>query len=167
VKHIVVNTIMEEKKMRLSLMVTALLIPVAISAQTANGAHATPALKWGPAPPAFPAGAQLAVLQGDPGQAGEYTVRLRMPAGYRIQPHTHPTDENVTVISGHLMVGMGDSFTTKSALSMPVGAFATATANQPHFAWTKGRTTLQVHGMGPFQLTYVNPADDPQNKKPE
>jgi len=151
--------------MRLSLIVTALLLPVAVSAQAARAAHATPALKWGPAPPVFPAGAQMAVLQGDPGQAGTYTVRLRMPAGYKIQSHYHPLDENLTVMQGQFMVGMGDSFSTKGAMSMPVGAFASVPANQHHFAWTKGRTTVQVHGTGPFQLTYVNPADDPQNKK--
>ena len=90
-----------------------------------------------------------------------------MPPGYKIPPHYHPIDEHVTVIQGHLMVGMGDSFTTKGALSMPAGAFASVPANQNHFAWTKGRTILQVHGMGPFQLIYINPADDPQNKKPK
>lgn len=153
--------------MRLSLIVTALLFPVALSAQASRAAHSAPELKWGPAPPVFPAGAELAVLQGDPTVPGAYTVRLRMPDGYRIQPHYHPADEHVTVIRGHLMVGMGDSFTTKGALSLPAGAFTSVPGNQNHFAWTKGRTILQVHGMGPFQLIYVNPAHDPQNKKPK
>lgn len=153
--------------MRLSLIVTALVLPAALHAQGQKAAHTVPALKWGPAPAVFPAGAEMAVLHGDPTKPGEYTVRLRMPNGYRIQPHYHPADEHVTVIHGHLMVGMGNSFTTKDALSMTAGGFASVPANQHHFAWTKGRTTLQVHGMGPFQLIYVNPADDPQNKKPK
>jgi quercetin dioxygenase-like cupin family protein len=150
--------------MRLSILVAAFLLPAAAAAQAP---HSPPALKWGPAPPSLPAGAQLAVLQGDPAKAGVYTLRLRMPPGYKIQPHYHPTDENITVMQGHFMVGMGDTFTTKGALSLPAGTFATAPAGQHHFGWTRGNTTVQVHGMGPFQITYVNPADDPQNKKPK
>jgi quercetin dioxygenase-like cupin family protein len=121
-------------------------------------------IKFGPAPAVFPAGAEMAVLQGDPNVAGAiFTVRLRFPNGYVLPPHTHPTDEHVTVISGRFLVGLGDTF-DKNALLPPLraGGFITAPANAGHFATVKGRTVVQVHAIGPFQLTYVNPADDPR-----
>lgn len=125
-----------------------------------------PAIKWGPAPPFFPAGARFAVLQGDPSQTGLYTVRLEMPPGYSIQPHTHPTDEHVTVVSGTLMLGMGDTVRTRGANIVKAGGFITAKAGERHFAVARGRTVVQVHGQGPFAITYVNPKDDPRNARP-
>jgi quercetin dioxygenase-like cupin family protein len=124
-----------------------------------------PDLKWGPAPPVFPAGAQMAVLQGNPGGTGMFAVRLRMPSGYKIAPHTHPTDEHVTVIKGTFLVGMGTSVDRKSMLTVHSGGFVTAPADHPHYAVTEGQTEVQVHAMGPFALKYVNPADDPQAAK--
>ncbi len=121
-------------------------------------------IKFGPAPAVFPAGAEMAVLQGDPSVAGAiFTVRLRLPDGYVLPPHTHPTDEHVTVISGTFLVGLGDSF-DKHALLPPLraGGFITAPANASHFATVKGKTVVQVHAIGPFVLNYVNPADDPR-----
>jgi quercetin dioxygenase-like cupin family protein len=126
-------------------------------------AQAPAELKWGPGPPFFPAGARFTVLQGDPGASGVYTVRLEMPAGYTIRPHYHPTDELVTVISGSLILGMGDSVNMKGATTLPVGGFINAQANMHHFAVAKGKTVVQVHGQGPFAITYVNPKDDPRN----
>ena len=123
-----------------------------------------PAIKWGPAPPVFPAGARFAVLQGDPSKAELYTVRLELPPGYTIPPHFHPTDEHVTVISGTFLVGMGDKADFTHPVVLRAGGFITAGANANHFARARGRTVVQVHGMGPFALTYVNPADDPQKK---
>lgn len=119
---------------------------------------------WGPAPAVFPAGAQLAVLSGDPSKAGEYTVRLRMPNGYRIAPHTHPTDEHVTVVQGTFEVGLGEHFNASALKSLASGGFITAPANMAHFAQARGQTIVQVHGMGPFALTYVNAADDPRTR---
>jgi hypothetical protein len=142
------------------LIPAALLLTLGGSAVSAQA----PELKWGPAPAVFPAGAQMAVLAGNPGAAGEYTVRLRMPSGYKIAPHWHPTDENITVISGSFSVGMGKTFDAKNMMSLPVGGFATAVAKQPHYAEAKGETVVQVHGIGPFALTYVNPADMPKPK---
>ncbi len=123
---------------------------------------ADPGIQWGPAPAVFPAGAQMAVLAGNPGGSGEYTVRLRMPNGYRIAPHTHPTDENVTVIQGTFEVGMGTKFDESSLMRLSAGGFVTAPANAAHYAEARGLTIVQVHGIGPFSLTYVNPADAPQ-----
>lgn len=119
-------------------------------------------LKWGPAPAIFPPGAQMAVLQGDPGGSALFTVRLRMPDGYKIPPHTHPTDENVTVISGTFHVGMGKTFDKKGMMKLSAGAFVTAPASGAHYASAQGVTIVQVHAMGPFAMTYVNPADTPK-----
>ena len=103
----------------------------------------------------------MAVMQGDPSGTGLFTVRLKMPSGYKIPPHTHPTDENVTVISGTFLVGMGETVDTKGMLKLGEGGFVTAPANHAHYAVAKGRTVVQVHAMGPFAMTYVNPADTP------
>jgi quercetin dioxygenase-like cupin family protein len=116
-----------------------------------------------PGPPFFPAGSQIAVLQGDPSQNGEFTVRLKFPAGYVLPPHFHPTDENVTVLSGTFLVGLGDVVKPDSAIRLKAGGFITAPANGHHFAVSRTETLVQVHGLGPFAITYVNPADDPRN----
>ena len=142
----------------------ALLIPLvaAAPAQQGTSQKAGPGIKWGPAPAVFPAGAQMAVMQGDPSSSGLFTVRLKMPNGYRIMPHTHPTDEHVTVISGNFRVGMGTTVDMKGMTTLKPGDFITAPANQPHYAMARGNTVVQVHAMGPFALTYVNPADAPR-----
>jgi len=139
------------------------LAPQAAGAQSAAaGPTVPPALKWGPAPPVFEPGAQMAVLQGDPSKAGEeFTVRLRMPNGYKIAPHTHPTTENVTVIEGTFLVGMDSTVDKAKMLTLPRGAFASAPAEHAHYAEARGATIVQVHAIGPFALTYVNPADAP------
>ncbi|MEP6835215.1 MAG: cupin domain-containing protein [Gemmatimonas sp.] len=122
----------------------------------------SPPITWGPAPAVFEPGAEMAVVQGDPSKAGEpFTVRLRMPNGYRIAPHTHPTDENVTVISGTFKVGMGATFKEDSMLTLPAGAFVTAPALHAHYASTKGQTIVQVNAIGPFAINYVNASDVP------
>jgi quercetin dioxygenase-like cupin family protein len=118
--------------------------------------------KWGPAPAALPAGAKAAVLDGDPSKSGEFTLRLNFPPGYRIPPHFHPTSENATIISGTFNLGMGDQFDKKKASALHAGTFGVIPANMHHYAWTTGRTVVQIHGMGPFKLTYVNPADTPK-----
>jgi quercetin dioxygenase-like cupin family protein len=120
-----------------------------------------PALTWGPAPGVFPPGAKMAVLQGDPGQTALFTVRLEMPDGYRIAAHWHPTDEHITVISGTFLVGMGDTLNAARTTALPAGGFVTAPAKMNHYAIARGKTVVQVHAMGPFALTYVNPKDDP------
>jgi quercetin dioxygenase-like cupin family protein len=148
--------------MRPVLLFTAIPATLALAAaRPFVHAPADPGIVWGPAPAVFPAGAQLAVLAGDPSKPAEYTVRLRMPDGYRIAPHTHPTDENVTVISGSFLVGMGEKFRADAMKALPAGGFVTAPAGMAHFAQARGATIVQVHGIGPFALTYVNPADLP------
>ena len=151
--------------MRVTTYATMLLTFVAASASAqATRAHAgaEPQLNWGPAPANFPPGAQLAVLQGDPTGTGLFTVRLRMPNGYRLPPHTHPTAEHVTVISGDFSVGMGKTFDTKTMQTLSPGAFVTAPANEAHYAQARGLTVVQIHAIAPFTVTYVNAADVPQ-----
>lgn len=128
----------------------------------AGAAHAqAPAIKWGPAPAVFPAGVKMAVLQGDPGKDQMFTVRLDFPAGTRIAPHFHPTDEHITVISGTFLVGMGDTLDAAKTTALPAGGFITAPAEGHHYAIARGHTVVQVTAMGPFSLTYVNPKDQP------
>lgn len=121
-------------------------------------------IQWGPAPPIFPKGAEFAVLQGDPSKAEPFTVRLRFPNGYKIAPHTHPTTENVTVLKGTFLAGMGEHFNESALKAYGRDAFASIPANHAHYAMARGQTIVQVHAIGPFVLTYVNPADDPTKR---
>lgn len=122
-------------------------------------------VKWGPAPPSLPSGAQFAVIEGDPSKAGgSYVIRAKMPDGYKVPPHWHPVTENVTVLEGSLYVGMGDKFDESAGKELTAGSFASMPKGVRHYAWAKGETVIQVHGVGPFDITYVNPADDPRKK---
>ena len=137
-----------------------------------QGAHPAPMvnaadLKWGPAPPAFTAGAQMAVVDGDPTKPGPFVIRAKFPAGFRVMPHWHPTDESVTVISGTLAAGMGEKWDDAAMKTFTAGAFARMPRKSPHYVQAKEETIVQVHGTGPFTLTYVNPNDDPRTKKTE
>ena len=118
-------------------------------------------LKWGDAPPVLPKGAKLAVLGGDPGKAGPYVIRLKMPANYKIAPHWHSKDENITVVSGTFYLAEGDKMDTKNAHAMKAGGFHYLPGKTHHYAYSKGPAVVQVHGEGPFDITYIDPADDP------
>ncbi|HZD94345.1 MAG TPA: cupin domain-containing protein [Candidatus Sulfotelmatobacter sp.] len=118
-------------------------------------------LQWGPAPPIFPTGAQFAVVAGDPGKPGTFIIRLKVPDGYRIMPHWHPTPESITVLSGEFRVGMGNKFDESALTALPAHSVAVVPAHHNHYAMAKGETEVQVSTMGPFKLVYVNPADDP------
>jgi anti-sigma factor ChrR (cupin superfamily) len=122
----------------------------------------TPAdVKW----TSFLPGVQMAVLSGDPNASGPYTLRLKMVDGNQIAPHWHPQDENVTVISGTLQVGMGDKFDAAALKPLPVGSHAMMPKEMRHFAKASGETIIELYGEGPFKVIYVNPADDPRNAK--
>ena len=123
-------------------------------------------LAWGDGPASLPKGARLATLAGDPAQAGPFTFRVRLPAGYRIAPHRHPADEHVTVLEGTYSMGTGEVFDVKSVRDLGPGGFAVVPAARPHFSFTKDGVTLQVHGIGPFVVEYVDPADDPRKTAP-
>jgi quercetin dioxygenase-like cupin family protein len=124
------------------------------------------AIEWVTAPAALPAGAKVAVLQGDPSQPGAFVVRILFPAGYSVAPHSHPTHEHVTVLRGTLNVGMGSKFDKPATKSLAAGSFSVMPAGMSHFVWVDSETELQIHGTGPFTLNYANPADDPRRKKP-
>jgi quercetin dioxygenase-like cupin family protein len=149
--------------MRILSIAVCLMLPAApvLSAQAAAATTDT-SLHWGPAPAAFPKGATMAVLKGDPSKAEPFTVELSLPRGYVIPPHFHPTDETVTVQQGVLLVGMGDVFDPAKTKTLKVGGSHTIPAQAHHFAATSGATVIMVSAMGPFAMTYVNPADDPQ-----
>lgn len=123
-------------------------------------------ISYGPVPAFVPPGAQLAVLEGDPSaSSGDFTIRIKMPDGYRIAPHWHPKRENVTVISGTFKVGMGDTFDDAKMGSFGAGSFAYMDPSMHHYAMASGETIVQVHGMSPLAFNYVNPGDDPSKKK--
>jgi len=143
--------------------IVLLLLAPALSAQSTA---APPPLHWGPAPAVFPRGAQMAVVSGDPGKAGRFTIELSMPGGYRIPPHFHPTDEHVQIKQGTFLVGMGDKLDLKQTTPMAVGDTGTIRAKEHHFGSARGATIVEVTAMGPFAMTYVNAQDDPQNAKP-
>lgn len=122
------------------------------------------ALKWGPAPPSLPPGAEVAVIAGDPSQAQPYVIRARVPAGWRVAPHWHPTAENLTVLSGTVALGMGEQFDERAMTDLGAGGFFIVPGEMRHYFVSRTASTFQVHGMGPFAVNYVNPADDPSRK---
>ncbi|QFU18035.1 DUF4437 domain-containing protein [Microvirga thermotolerans] len=122
-------------------------------------------LNWMPAPPVLPKGAQMAVLSGDPTKAGPFTVRLKMPAGYRIPAHSHPTDERVTVISGTFRCGMGDRLDEAKAQTLGDGGFVNLPAKMNHYAFADQEAVVQIDSEGPFAITYVDAADDPSRSQ--
>jgi hypothetical protein len=126
-------------------------------------------IKWITPPPAagyLPEGVELAFIEGGPPTIPvPFTFRLRFPPGSRLMPHTHPAIEKLTVISGTLHQGVGKVFDMAATETVPAGGFAYRAPGIPHFVWFDEETVLQFHGMGAFDLTYVNPADDPRTKK--
>ena len=122
-------------------------------------------LKWKDGPPSLPKGAQVALLEGDPAKEGPFVFRLKFPDGYRVPPHTHPKTERVTVLAGTLHFGMGKKFDPKSTKPLTAGTFGYWPAGMAHFAHARGETVLQLHGTGPWQINYIDPADDPRNGK--
>lgn len=130
-----------------------------------HGIFAPDKIEWRVGPPSLSAGAKFAVLEGDPAKEGLFTMRLWLPGGFQIKPHWHPAVEHVTVLSGTFHVGMGDAFDAAQAGALPTGTFAFLAPQMHHFAWAEGDTVVQVHGVGPWQINYLDPADDPRNAK--
>ena len=122
-------------------------------------------LKWGDGPPSLPPGVKMAVVQGDPTQAQPFVVRAQVPAGYKVPPHWHPGVENLTILSGTVALGMGEQFDESTMTTIPVGGYASLPAEMRHYFMAKTASTFQIHGMGPFVVNYVNPADDPSKPK--
>jgi mannose-6-phosphate isomerase-like protein (cupin superfamily) len=125
-----------------------------------------PDLKWEDCTGPLPPGAKCTTIEGNRSAPNVlFTYRVKMPDSYKIAPHFHPADEHLTVISGTFNMGMGDKFDMKASKPMTAGSFMVMPKGHAHFAWTKGETILQVHAIGPWGLTYVNPKDDPRNKR--
>lgn len=122
-------------------------------------------VQWGPAPPFLPPGAEISVLEGNPGAKGPVTLRLRFPANYNIPAHWHSMTERVTVLSGTLQVGMGDKLDRSASQPLEAGGFVSLPSKMHHFAWTAVPTVVQISLEGPFDIFYINPADDPQKRQ--
>ena len=145
----------------------AAIFGVATSPQAAGPHHTVVpanAVKWGPAPPSLPPGAQASALLGSPAKEGPFVLRLKFPAGFVVPPHRHSKDEFVTVISGGFGVSSGEKLNRRGVKALPPGSFVHLPAGMPHFAWAEGETVVQINGVGPFDVVYVNPADDPRKK---
>ena len=122
-------------------------------------------IEWVPISPKLPPGGLVSVLSGDPSVPGEpYVFRAKLPDGYSVPPHWHPSDENVTVIQGLFTLGFGERFDEEALREYPVGSYVTLPKDVPHFNRMKGETILQFHGIGPYDIVYVDPADDPRNQ---
>lgn len=122
------------------------------------------AIQWGPAPPSLPPGAQAVVLAGNPGNAEQFILRLKLPVGYTIPPHRHSIDELVTVISGAVTIGAGEELNRATGKELSVASFVNLPAGMAHYAWAEGETVVQISGNGPFDVIYVNPNDDPRQQ---
>ena len=151
---------------RALLAVAASAAILAAPAGFASDAHHTivpaDAVKWGPAPPSLPPGAQASALLGSPAKPGPFVLRLRFPHGFVIPPHRHSKDELVTVISGRFGMSSGEKAEPAPDKLLPPGSFVHLPAGMPHFAWAEGETVVQINGIGPFDVVYVNPDDDPR-----
>jgi len=121
-------------------------------------------IKWGPAPPSFPPGAQVAVLYGDPSMEGMFVLRMKVPKDYYIPPHTHPKPEIVTVISGTTRVGMGTTADRGAAQAMSVGGFFALSPSSAHYIFADEDTVVQINSTGPWGIKYINAKDDPRQK---
>jgi hypothetical protein len=137
----------------------------AAPAQAADAHHTVvpaDAVKWGPSPPSLPPGAQAAVLLGSPAKAGPFVLRLKFPDGFVVPPHRHTKDELVTVLSGGFGISSGEKVDKAAAKPLPAASFVHLPAGMPHFAWADGETVVQINGVGPFDVVYVDPGDDPR-----
>jgi quercetin dioxygenase-like cupin family protein len=139
--------------------------PAESTRSTEMALHAPTAIEWKDGPASLPAGAKFAVLEGDPTKEGPFVMRLKVSDGYHIAPHTHPKTERVTVISGTMLLVMGDNLERSNAKKLPTGTYGFWPAGMKHAAWFEGETIIQIHGIGPWQINYLNPADDPRNAK--
>ena len=120
------------------------------------------ALTWGPAPPSLPPGAHAVVLLGNPAQEGPFVLRLKFPAGFTVPPHRHSKDELVTVISGRFAIAAGEKLDRAKAKPLSPASFVHLPAGMAHYAWADGEAVVQVNGTGPFDVTYIDPKDDPR-----
>jgi hypothetical protein len=155
--------------LRSALSAGALCLPVAVLAHPHGAAQAVIVqeqdLRWGEGPPALPPGSKAVVLEGDPSKPGPFTLRAKMPANYRIPPHYHPVDERITVLQGTAHIGMGERFDEAKMMVVPQGGYFSMPKGHRHYFRTSEETVIQLNGMGPWDIVYVNPSDDPRLHK--
>ena len=150
-----------------AIVAVALGVTVAATSVSSQSSHTlvlADQVQWGPAPPALPPGAEIAVLEGNPAAKGPVTLRLKFPANYDVPPHWHSMDERLTVMSGALRVGMGDTIDRQHSATLAPGGFVSLPAKMHHYAWTTTQTVVQISLEGPFDVYYINAADDPQRR---
>jgi quercetin dioxygenase-like cupin family protein len=140
----------------------AVALPLSVAADDQHIALSAGSLQWGPASPALPKGAQMAVLYGDPTKEGQFAYRIKLPAGYKVPAHMHPNDENVTVLSGTAYIGTGGKLDETKGDALKAGSFLHMPKGMHHYAWFTEETIIQSNGIGPTGITYINPADDPR-----
>lgn len=145
-----------------SALVTLFAVPALAADMAMGSVYMNPGdIKWGDAPPNVPKGAKMAVLSGDPGKPGMFVARLQVPANYKIAPHWHSNDEDLTIISGELYLAEGDMLDTKHAHGIKAGGYHHLPAKTHHFAYSKAPTVVQINGQGPFDIVYIKDSDDP------
>jgi quercetin dioxygenase-like cupin family protein len=138
----------------------AAVAPVAAIAADDHMAVSPEQLKW-VAPAQLPKGAEMAVVADDPSKEAPYVIRLRIPSGLKFPAHSHPNDESLTVLSGTFHFSMGNKFDENKGEALKAGGFVQASKGMNHYGWSSEDTVVQLHGIGPFGITYVDPADDP------
>jgi quercetin dioxygenase-like cupin family protein len=121
--------------------------------------------EWKDGPVSLPKGARSAVLYGDPSKRGPFAMRIKVPANYKIMPHTHPALESVTVLEGALQMGLGDTWDDDKLTNLPAGSYAVMEVGTRHFAGSRDGATIQLHGIGPWDIHYLNPEHDPRRQK--
>lgn len=126
--------------------------------------HLAEEIEWKDGPASFEQGAQYAVLEGDPGAPGLFTMQLKLPDGFHISPHTHPKHERVTVISGTVLLGQGTELDREATEKMTPGSYTTMPPGMRHFVFAEGETVVQLTSMGPWEINYLNPEDDPRKR---
>lgn len=139
--------------------------PTAVVAAPRHGIVTPEKIVWKDGPPSLPAGAKFAVLEGDPAKEGYFAMRLLLPDGYQIPPHTPPNVERLTIVSGTFHLGHGERFDKGSAPALPAGSYSFMEPGMKHFAWAEGRTVVQLTTVGPWAINYVNRADDPRQRE--
>jgi len=149
-----------ESPMKLLLLLS---VPLLLAGSAVQAKPTSSSLKWMDGPASLPSGVQMAVVSGDPGKKGMFAIQLKMPTDYAVPPHFHPTNEVVKVVSGTLHYGMSDKVGTGSK-TLTAGKSATMKAKMNHWVHAPGPATVQVSGMGPFEITYVDAKDDPRKR---
>ena len=142
-------------------LATAVLLPVVVIADDQHVIIQPDSLKWTAVPPVLPKGAQIAALYGDPDKAEPFVFRLKFPAGYGVAAHMHSNDYDVTVLSGTMYLGMGDKFDPARGEGLKPGGYLHLPKGMHHYEWSDEDTVIQLSGVGPVGMTYLNPADDP------